>query len=71
MFPCSAYIQSVELGRPVHSDTNSADLGGTQPLHSIVNSFIIIKTFLIQQPGMSHGGLETRQIDHTFDQFVD
>ena len=30
----------------------------------IVNSLIIIKTVLIQQAGMCHGGLETCHIDH-------
>ena len=30
----------------------------------IVNSWIIIKTVLIQPPGMCNGGLETGQIDH-------
>ena len=30
----------------------------------ILNSLIIIKTFLIQQAGMCNGGLETGQIDH-------
>ena len=30
----------------------------------IVNSLIIIKTFLIQQAGMCNGDLETDQIDH-------
>ena len=30
----------------------------------IVNSLIIIQTFLMQQAGMCNGGLETGQIDH-------
>ena len=30
----------------------------------VVNSLIIITTFIIQQAGMCNGGLETGQIDH-------
>ena len=33
-------------------------------MDKVVNSMIIIKTFIIQQAGMCNGGLETGQIDH-------